>query len=209
MTLPHHPSARPVAAARTPSSDRWLMVRKFLKHGTTIASFSPSSRFLSRAVVRGIDFDTAKVVVELGAGTGPITHELMRRVRSNTRCVIVEQDPDFCTRLRQKFPAADIVEGDAAHIDRILADRGIRHVDHVLSGLPLPSFPAELRDSIIHSSTRWLHAAGTFRQLTNMPWVYRGLYREYFHAVAFKLVTLNLPPGGVYVCTGYRGSIVP
>ena len=208
MTLPHSPSARP-AAHRTPSSDRWLMVRKFLKHGTTIASFSPSSRFLSRAVVRDIDFDTAKVVVELGAGTGPITHELMRRVRPHTRCVIVEQDPDFCTRLRQKFPAADIVEGDAAHIDRILADRGIRHVDHVLSGLPLPSFPAHLRDSIIASSTRWLNPTGSFRQLTNMPWVYRGLYREYFYAVAFKLVPLNLPPGGVYVCSGYRGTPTP
>lgn len=208
MTLPHHATARPHPNG-APSSDRWLMVRKFLKHGTTIASFSPSSRFLSRAVIHGIDFEAAKVVVELGAGTGPITHELMKRVKTQTRCVIVEQDPDFCSRLRQKFPTADIVEGDAAHIDQILADRGIRQVDHVLSGLPLPSFPAALRDSIIASSTKWLSAAGTFRQLTNMPWIYRGLYREYFHAVSFKLVPLNLPPGGVYVCSGFRGTAIP
>jgi phospholipid N-methyltransferase len=185
------------------------MVRKFLRHGTTIASFSPSSRFLSRAIIHGINFDAAKVVVELGAGTGPITHELMKRVNPNTHCVIVEQDHDFCVRLREKFPAADIVEGDAARIDQILADRGIRQVDHVLSGLPLPSFPAALRDSIIASSTRWLSPNGTFRQLTNMPWVYRGLYREYFASVAFKLVPLNLPPGGVYVCSGYRGAPTP
>lgn len=185
------------------------MVRKFLKHGTTIASFSPSSRFLSRAVVHGIDFDSAKVVVELGAGTGPITHELMKRVNPNTRCVIVEQDPDFCARLRQKFPAADIVEGDAARIDEILHRRGIHQVDHVLSGLPLPSFPAALRDAIIASSTKWLSPLGTFRQLTNMPWIYRGMYREYFHAVSFKLVPLNLPPGGVYVCSGFRGTAAP
>jgi phospholipid N-methyltransferase len=208
MTLPHHPTARPQQTL-TPASDRWLMVRKFLKHGTTIASFSPSSRFLSRAVIHGIDFDTAKVVVELGAGTGPITHELMKKAKPQTRCVIVEQDPDFCVRLRQKFPAADIVEGDAAHIDQILADRGIRHVDHVLSGLPLPSLPAELRNSIITSSTKWLSTTGTFRQLTNMPWIYRGLYREYFQDVAFKLVPLNLPPGGVYVCSGFRGIVSP
>jgi phospholipid N-methyltransferase len=208
MTLPHNSSARSTVKP-VPSSDRWLMVRKFLKHGTTIASFSPSSRFLSRAVIHGIDFDAAKVVVELGAGTGPITHELMKRAKPQTRCVIVEQDADFCSRLRQKFPAADIVEGDAAHIDQILADRGIHEVDHVLSGLPLPSFTAPLRNSIIASSTRWLSPAGTFRQLTNMPWIYRGLYREYFNDVAFKLVPLNLPPGGVYVCSGYRGGLTP
>jgi hypothetical protein len=35
------------------------------------------------------------------------------------------------------------------------------------------------------------------------------MYREYFDSVAFRLVPLNLPPGGVYVCSGYRGTIAP
>ncbi len=190
-------------AVHTASPDWLLMLRKFAKHGTSIASFVPSSRYLARATCSGIDYDTARVIVELGAGTGPITSELLSRIRPSTKLVIVELDPDFCKRLRQKFPGADIVEGDAAHLDRLLADRGITSVDHVISGLPLPSFPAPLRDAIAASAGRSLAPGGTFRQLTNMPLIYRGLYRGYFEDVRFRFVLRNFPPAGVYICRGY------
>jgi phospholipid N-methyltransferase len=196
------PTPRPADAA----SDWWLMVRKFAQHGRSIASFAPSSRFLARKTCGGIDYDKARCVVELGAGTGPITRELVRRAKPHTRVMVVELDPDFCKRLRAKFPGVDIVEGDACQLDRLLADRGIAQVDHVLSGLPLPSFPAGLRDNVLASVARCLAPEGSFRQLSVMPWVYRGLYRTYFEDVRFKLVPLNLPPAGVYVCKGFRAK---
>jgi phospholipid N-methyltransferase len=185
------------------------MLRKFAQHGTSIASFVPSSRFLARSTCKGIDFDRARCIVELGAGTGPITKELVARVRPHTRLMVVELDPDFCKRLRSKFPGADIVEGDACQLDKLLADRGIRQVDHVVSGLPLPSFPPRLRDGVLGSASRCLAPNGTFRQLSVMPWVYRGLYRGYFEDVRFKLVPLNFPPAGVYVCRGFRPVAAP
>jgi len=181
-------------------SDWWLVFRKFLKHGTSIATFVPSSKFLGRQIIAGIDFDTVKCLVELGAGTGPITVELLKRVKSHTKLLIVELDPDFCRRLRERFPNADIIEGDAAHLDELLKGRGITQVDHVISGLPLPSFPPEVRASIIESATKVLAPHGTFRQLTVIPLVYWKLYRTYFPDVRFKLVPLNFPPAGVYVC---------
>lgn len=181
-------------------SDWWLVFRKFLKHGTSIATFAPSSKFLARSICNGIDFKTARCIVELGAGTGPITIELLKRVQPQTKLLIVELDHDFCNRLREKFPKADIIEGDAAHMDELLKARGIDEVDHVISGLPLPSFPAELRDSIIASSMKVLSKGGSFRQLTNMPFVYWKMYKKYFNDVRFKLVPLNFPPAGVYVC---------
>jgi phospholipid N-methyltransferase len=180
------------------------MLRKFVAHGKSIASFSPSSRFLSRSMLRGIDWGRANVVVELGAGTGPITRELVKAAAPGTKLVIVERDPDFCRLLRRKFPGQDIVEGDACRLDEILAERGIATADHIISGLPLPSFPAHLRDSIIRMSAKVLGAHGEFRQVTNMPWVYWTMYRRYFRDVSFKLVPLNLPPGGVYYCKGYQ-----
>ena len=48
----------------------------------------------------------------------------------------------------------------------LLAERGITSVDHVISGLPLPSFPAGLRDAVIAASAKVLTPTGTFRQLT-------------------------------------------
>ena len=46
---------------------------------------------------------------------------------------------------------------------------------------------------------------GTFRQLTNMPWIYFRFYKNYFQNVRFKVVPLNFPPAGVYFCKGYKG----
>ena len=212
-----HPQADPAAAGTddrsrggrpVPTSqgrDRWLMAKKFFTKGRSVASFSPSSRAMARAMLDGIDWDAARCVVELGAGTGPITAELVARARPHTKLLVIEIDPEMGGRLKAKFPQVDVVVGDAAHFDRLLADRGIGQVDHVLSGLPLPSFPAPLRDQILSTSARMLSPAGSFRQLTVMPLVYYRLYSRYFTDLRFKFVAMNLPPGGVYVCRGFRG----
>ena len=41
---------------------------------------------------------------------------------------------------------------------------------------------------------------------TVMPLIYYRMYARYFDDVRFKFVPLNLPPGGVYVCRGYKGA---
>ena len=66
------------AAPKAATPDWWLMTKKFMKHGTSVASFSPSQRFLSRKIVAGIDYAAAECIVELGAGTGPITAQLLK-----------------------------------------------------------------------------------------------------------------------------------
>jgi phospholipid N-methyltransferase len=203
MSLPPQPSSAPPPPAPG-APDWWLFFTKFVRHGTAIAALVPSSRWLARAVVGGIDFGRARCVVELGAGTGPITAELLRCAGAGCRVVVVERDPDFCARLRQRFPRAEVVEADALRLEEVLAERGLRAVDHVVSGLPLPSFPPAARDALLGVLARRLAPGGTFRQLTHMPWVYQKLYRGYFDEVLFRLVPLNLPPGGVYICRGWR-----
>jgi phospholipid N-methyltransferase len=158
-------------------------------------------------VVRDIDFTAARCVVELGAGTGPITAELLRLAGPACRTVIVERDPDFCARLREKFPGADVAQADALDLDRILAERGIDRVDHFLCGLPLPSFALKARERVFGVVGRRLAPGGTFRQLTHMPWVYYRMYRRYFTDVRFHFVLRNLPPAGFYTCSGPRAAV--
>ena len=196
---PHQPDP----PNRPPRSDLLLVLRKFLTNARTVATVAPSSRALSRAILRGIDWANTRAVVELGAGTGPITAELAKVVPPHVRLVVNEYLPDFCTALRQKFPAMDVAEGDAKRLTEILAERGINQVDYVLSGLPLTHFAPADRDAVIDQAGRLLAPNGEFRQLTTAPWLYRGLYRRYFREVSFRLVVWNLPPGGVYYCRGW------
>lgn len=197
-------------AGRAPGGpDWWLMMRAFLTQGKKIASFAPSSRFMASKILDGINWGAARTVVELGAGTGPITAAMVKAARPDAKLIVVEIDPTLCGRLRERFratPNVDVVLGDATKFGELLAERGIPRVDHVLSGLPLPSFPAATRDAILETAAKAIAPGGTFRQLTVMPMIYYKLYRRYFDDVRFRFVPFNLPPGGVYVCRGYRGT---
>ena len=66
------PASTPAPAPKR-ESDWWLMTKKFIKKGTSVASFSPSQGPLCRKMTSGIDYDAAQCIVELGAGTGPVT----------------------------------------------------------------------------------------------------------------------------------------
>jgi phospholipid N-methyltransferase len=206
MTYEENVSQQGGLHSRKGSPDWWLFFTKFLRHGTKIAAFVPSSPWMAQGVVKGIDFSKARCVLELGAGTGPITSELLKSVKGSCRVLIVERDPDFCKRLRERFPDADIAEADALNLDQLLAERKIASLDHVFCGLPLPSFSPESRDRVLDIIARHLSPAGTFRQLTHMPWVYYPLYRRYFTRVDFHMVFRNLPPAGFYVCRGPRAA---
>jgi phosphatidylethanolamine/phosphatidyl-N-methylethanolamine N-methyltransferase len=147
------------------------------------------------------------VIVELGAGTGPITRVIAERVRPDCRVVVIERDTDFIRLLRERFPERpnfEIVQGDIRELKSILADRGIRTVDHVVSGLPVPSFPRDLCDDLFRNIRHVLSGDGTYNQITELPWVYRRFYRRFFDDVQFVFEPRNLPPAGAYLCRGVR-----
>ena len=184
-------------------SDFTLFLGKFLKHGTAIASVAPSSPWLARLTVSRVDWASARTLVELGGGTGPVTRVIADRAGPHCRVIVIERDPDFARLLSARFgslPKFEIVHGDVSDLTAILAERGIASVDHVISGLPVPSFPRELEQSLFDSVARVLHPEGTFSQITEIPWLYQGLYRRHFQEVRFVLEPRNLPPAGAYFC---------
>jgi phospholipid N-methyltransferase len=198
-----HPPPRPPKK----SPDWLLFLSKFFRHRRATASLVPSSAYLARAFVRDVDWARARCVVELGSGTGPITAEVLRVAPPGCRTVFLERDPDFCARLRERFPGADVAQADAADLERVLDERGIGRVDHFLCGLPLPSFPPPVRERVLEVVFRRLAPEGTFRQLTHIPYVYYRLHRRYFAQVRFHFVFRNLPPGGYYTCRAPRRSV--
>lgn len=184
-------------------SDFRLFLGKFLRHGTAIASLAPSSRWLARLTVGNIDWNQARVVVELGAGTGPITRALAEKAPPGRRVVVLERDPDFARLLRARFrdrEGFDVVEGDVRDLSAILGVLGIGQVDWIISGLPVPSFPRDLRRSLFQVVSRVLRPEGTFNQITELPWVYMRLYRQFFEEVRFVFEPRNFPPAGTYFC---------
>ncbi len=188
-------------------SDNLLFIKKFFRHGTKIASIAPSSPWLSRATVRNVDWSKAKVVVELGAGTGPITKVIAEKVRPETRVIILERDPDFSQLLKERYsqiPNFDVIEGDVRDLATMLRERGIDQVDYVISGLPVPSFPKDFQREYFDVVRNVLAPDGEYSQITELALVYQGLYKKYFERVKFIFEPRNFPPAGAYHCKGMK-----
>lgn len=190
-------------------NDLHLFFMKFLRHGTKIASLAPSSPWLSRLTVRGVDWERARTVVELGAGTGPITKAIVERARPGCRLLIMERDPDFARLLRERFSGREgltVIEGDACDLEAILAREGASQADAIISGLPIPSFSQADQVRLFQAVHRVLAPDGSFNQITEMPWVYLRLYRKYFDRVRFVFEPRNFPPGGAYFCRSPKAA---
>ena len=84
-------------------------------------------------------------------------------------------------------PNFDVVEGDVRDLAAILADRGIGQVDYIVSGLPVPSFPRDLQQSLFRVVGQVLKPEGTFNQITELPWVYWRFYRKYLRRRPVRL----------------------
>jgi len=123
---------------------------------------------------------------------------MVKAAHPDTKLIVIELDPTLCGRLRDRFretPNVDVVLGDATKFGDLLIERGIPKVDHVLSGLPLPSFPGAARDAILETSARTIAEGGTFRQLTVMPMIYYKLYRRVLRGRAVPVRAVQLPAG--------------
>src|ERR1700719_1653599 len=97
-----HSPLRPKTGPRSASRFDWgLFFNESLKSFSTTASVVPSSPYLARAMLSSIDFSRAKSIVEVGVGTGAMTHELLRRMRPDARLYALDINPRFIDFLRE------------------------------------------------------------------------------------------------------------
>lgn len=165
-----------------------------LKTPTLTGAVAPSSRYLASAMVRA----TGEVhhVVELGAGTGPVTKELRSRL-PHASLVAVEIQPGLAQQLRNKFSGLDVRQ-DLAHevLDGLVYPDPVA----VVSSLPFRSLPQDMREVTMASIERFLRRVPGSRlvQFTYQP---RAPFEasEDFRWHKTCSVWRNAPPAGVWV----------
>ncbi len=145
------------------TSPKLLFLRNFLKHPATLGSVVPSSRFLTERLLRRVDFQRARVIVEYGPGIGNISTAIVRNMHRDACCVLIEVNPDFVLHLRRVFEGdrrVRVFHGSAATVEEIVQNLGFEAADYVISGIPFSTMPEELRFSILAASNRVLHKDG-------------------------------------------------
>lgn len=179
-----------------------LFARNFLKHPRMLGSFIPSSRFLIRTLLREIDFDRARVIVEYGPGVGTFTREILRRMRPDGVLLALETNQEFVTFLRRSTtdPRLHVVHGSAAQVQSALATIGAPQADCVISGIPFSTLPAAEREAVLHATHAALQPHGAFLVYQFSPMVLASL-RRVFSQVRRGFQPLNMPPAQIFYCT--------
>jgi len=159
----------------------------------------PSGRVLARTMAQYVDSDATGPVVELGPGTGAITNALIEHGVEQSRLVLVEYNPGFCALLRDRYPQATVVQGDAYVLRDSLRKVLKTPASAVVSGLPLVTKPMLTRLKLIRDAFSALAPGAPFVQFTYsvtppIPKSLPGVSTE-----ASERIWMNLPPARVWV----------
>jgi phosphatidylethanolamine/phosphatidyl-N-methylethanolamine N-methyltransferase len=170
----------------------------FLRRPASVGSLVPSSRFLERRLVEAAAVETARLVVELGPGTGGTTRALLARLPQDARLLAIELDPEFVARLaREPDPRLIVHLGSAEQLSGTLERHGLPAPDVVISGIPFSTMPAALGKRILAEVWACLAPGGRF-----VAYQFRDrvavLGRKLFGSPDIKVELLNAPPMRVY-----------
>lgn len=185
----------------TTLSDTMLFVQEWLANPQGIGAVAPSSKDLAEAMAKWLPSDPESYVLELGPGTGVVTEALLRRGLRQDRLVAIEQNSKLTRVLREKFPRAQIITGDAWKLDELLRRRRepIETVGAVISSLPLLNFPRSEAEQLAEKIRTVLEPRGKWVQFTYRLHRLRPRGTSSFRLRATKIVWLNLPPARVSV----------
>jgi phosphatidylethanolamine/phosphatidyl-N-methylethanolamine N-methyltransferase len=179
--------------------DEVRFLRSWIEKPLHMGAVMPSGRVLARTMAQYVDIDSSGPVVELGPGTGAITNALIERGIDQKRLVLVEYNPGFCALLRDRYPQARVVQGDAYKLRDSLWDILSVPASAVVSGLPLVTKPMLTRLKLIRDAFLALAPGAPFVQFTYsvappIPKSLPGVSTE-----ASERIWMNLPPARVWV----------
>ncbi len=195
-----------------------LFLREFARNPRGTASVCPSSPILSRRLADCIDFDRVQTVVDLGAGTGAVTHAILDRLPDDGRLFAVDNNASFVDHLRQIFPDPRLVavHAQANALAPTLRSLGSPRVDAIVSSLGLTSMEPGVRREILKHAASCLTRDGAFiqyqyhssrwswlnaRTTSHWPFEAEQLLRTFFRVVVTQDVLLNIPPARIFVCS--------
>ncbi len=179
--------------------DEVRFLRSWIEKPLHMGAVMPSGRVLARTMAQYVDIKSTGPVVELGPGTGAITNALIERGVDQKRLVLVEYNPGFCALLRDRYPQARVVQGDAYALRDSLWDVLDVPASAVVSGLPLVTKPMLTRLKLIRDAFAALAPGAPFVQFTYsvappIPKSLPGVSTE-----ASERIWMNLPPARVWV----------
>ena len=180
-------------------ADRLRFLRAFVAHPRQVGAVLPTSRSAVRDMLDLGDVPGAELVVELGAGTGSQTAEVLARMKPEARLVALEIDPNLSKLLEERFddPRLQVVCDSAENLHDHLAGA---KADVLVCALPFTSLEPALRRRILEELPRVLAPRGVALVIQYSPLIQSEL-RRLFPSVRRRISMLNVPPAFLFACS--------
>jgi phosphatidylethanolamine/phosphatidyl-N-methylethanolamine N-methyltransferase len=180
-------------------------LKGFLADPLTVGSIIPSSRQLSKKMLNSKKFEEAKMVVEVGTGTGPVTAVILENLPLQAHYLGLDLNSDFIIGLKKKYPHAHFLAESVENLPEILKREKLKKVDYLISGLPWTLFSDELQNTLLKAISASMEDDGEIATFVYLHVLYTPLGRrfmknlkKYFSDVAPKKIAFwNLPSAAV------------
>lgn len=186
-----------------------MLVSRFLRSPNTVGAIAASGRTLALGMVRDLPTDRPLNIVELGPGTGPFTNAIVQRVHPDSKILAIDREPTFVDWIKGRWPTVDCVCASAVELARLVRERNMAPLDHMISGLPFASLPVDETQKILDAIQQTLKPGGTFTTFQYLHGfglrpgrVFRKTMSERMGGpVHRRLVLKNFPPAFILTWT--------
>ncbi len=178
---------------------RLRFFRSFLANPRQVGAVLPTSRWAVRDMLGMANLPQARLVAEIGAGTGAYTGEILKQLHPEARFLAFEIDPDLAAVLSESFddPRLETINDSAANIEEYLdGDK----VDVIVSGLPFTSLPQPVKRNIFGEMERVLGPDGVMVAIQYSTMAQRD-FERHFASVRRRVSPVNVPPAFLFRCS--------
>lgn len=144
-----------------------LFFRRFLAHPTRVGSLFPSSQALSKMIAAQVRRADGEYVIEIGGGTGTVTHAILSSGVPADKLIVVEIDKEMAQFLRKAYPAVTVLECSIFDIVPQLPQPAIGNVGCVVCELPVTLLPREGQRRLVETIVSLLPRNRPFFVLTH------------------------------------------
>jgi phospholipid N-methyltransferase len=173
-----------------------------LKSIKTTGSIKPSSKYLVKDCLKGLQLEKAQTIIEFGPGNGCITEEIVNNIPRSTHLYSFEINPvffNYCNGKFTSFENVQILNKSALELDIVLKEMSIEKVDYIISSLPFTLLKESEKISLLNMIQLNLKKNGVFVQYQYSLGSYKEL-KNFFSRVEVDLTLRNMPPAFIYKC---------